>query len=50
VSIEGEGSRRKGRVAFAFGSPRVFMLAQTPLRSVNKNGPSGVFDRGTKPD
>jgi DNA helicase-2/ATP-dependent DNA helicase PcrA len=47
VAIEGEGTRRKGRVAFAFGAPRVFMLAQAPLRPVNKNGSGGVLDRGT---
>ena len=45
VSIEGEGTRRKGRVAFAFGALRVFMLAQAPLRPVNKNGSGGVLDR-----
>jgi DNA helicase II / ATP-dependent DNA helicase PcrA len=36
VELEGEGSGRKGRIAFAVGPPRVFILAKTPLRSVGK--------------
>ena len=36
VALEGEGSGRKGRVAFAVGPPRTFILAQAPLRSVGK--------------
>jgi DNA helicase-2/ATP-dependent DNA helicase PcrA len=38
VELDGEGSRRKGRVAFAIGPARVFILAQAPLRSVGKSG------------
>ena len=36
VSIEGEGSGRKGRVAFAVGPVRTFVLAKAPLRPVGK--------------
>jgi ATP-dependent DNA helicase UvrD/PcrA len=36
VELEGEGSGRKGRIAFAVGPPRTFILAQAPLRSVGK--------------
>ncbi len=32
--IEGEGSGRKGRVAFAVGPARTFILAKSPLRPV----------------
>ena len=32
VAIEGEGSGRKGRVAFAVGPARTFVLAKSPLR------------------
>ena len=34
VAIEGEGSGRKGRVAFAVGPVRTFVLAKAPLRPV----------------
>ena len=34
VAIDGEGSGRKGRVAFAIGPARTFVLAQSPLRPV----------------
>jgi DNA helicase-2/ATP-dependent DNA helicase PcrA len=34
VAIEGAGPKRKGRVAFAVGSERTFVLAQSPLRTV----------------
>jgi DNA helicase-2/ATP-dependent DNA helicase PcrA len=36
VAIEGEGSGRKGRVAFAVGPARTFVLAKSPLRPVGK--------------
>jgi DNA helicase-2/ATP-dependent DNA helicase PcrA len=36
VALEGEGSGRKGRVAFAVGPPRTFILAQAPLQFVGK--------------
>ena len=32
VAVEGEGSGRKGRVAFAVGPARTFILARSPLR------------------
>jgi DNA helicase-2/ATP-dependent DNA helicase PcrA len=32
ISIEGEGERRKGRVAFTTGGERTFLLASTPFR------------------
>jgi DNA helicase II / ATP-dependent DNA helicase PcrA len=41
VALEGEGSGRKGRVAFAVGAPRTFVLAQSPLRCVRKAAPGG---------
>jgi DNA helicase-2/ATP-dependent DNA helicase PcrA len=41
VAIDGEGSGRKGRVAFAIGLPRTFVLAQSPLRSVGKSALGG---------
>jgi DNA helicase II / ATP-dependent DNA helicase PcrA len=37
VALEGEGSGRKGRVAFAFGPPRTFVIAKSPLRPVGKS-------------
>jgi DNA helicase-2/ATP-dependent DNA helicase PcrA len=49
VAVEGEGTRRKGRVAFAFGAPRVFMLAQSPLRPLNRNGQGGSSGPDLKP-
>ena len=36
MALEGEGSGRKGRVAFAVGPPRTFVLAQSPLRAVGR--------------
>jgi DNA helicase-2/ATP-dependent DNA helicase PcrA len=36
VAIDGEGSLRKGRVAFAVGPARTFVLAKSPLRPVAK--------------
>jgi DNA helicase II / ATP-dependent DNA helicase PcrA len=41
VAIEGEGSGRKGRVAFAVGPARTFVLAKAPLRPVGKPPPTG---------
>ncbi len=40
VALEGEGSGRKGRVAFAFGPQRTFVLAKSPLKPVNAAGAS----------
>jgi DNA helicase II / ATP-dependent DNA helicase PcrA len=34
VTVEGEGAGRKGRVAFAVGPARTFVLAKSPLRPV----------------
>jgi DNA helicase-2/ATP-dependent DNA helicase PcrA len=36
VTIEGDGSRRKGTVAFAVGGPRTFVLSLAPIRLVTK--------------
>ncbi len=41
TAVEGEGSGRKGRVAFAVGPPRIFVLAQSPLRTVGRSTSSG---------
>jgi DNA helicase II / ATP-dependent DNA helicase PcrA len=46
VSVEGEGSGRKGRVAFAVGPPRTFILASSPLRPMVMPAPGGVPRRG----
>jgi DNA helicase-2/ATP-dependent DNA helicase PcrA len=40
-AIEGEGSGRKGRVAFAVGPARTFVLAKSPLRPVSRAAPLG---------
>jgi len=45
VAIEGEGSGRKGRVAFAVGPARTFVLAKSPLRLVAKLAPDGGSPR-----
>jgi len=47
VAIEGEGSGRKGRIAFAVGPARTFVLAKSPLRPVARpaapdRGPRGA--------
>ena len=34
VSIEGAGPNRKGKVAFAVGGERTFVLAKSPLRTI----------------
>jgi len=49
VSIEGAGAQRKGRVAFAVGPERIFVLSKSPLRPLPKpaqNGPSAMGSRG----
>jgi DNA helicase II / ATP-dependent DNA helicase PcrA len=46
VAIEGEGSGRKGRVAFAVGPARTFVLAQSPLRPMVM--PGQADDRARK--
>ncbi len=47
VAIEGEGSGRKGRVAFAVGPARIFILAKSPLRPMAVPTQGGVPPRGT---
>jgi len=37
IAIDGAGPGRKGRVGFAVGPERVFVLAKSPLRPVRKN-------------
>ena len=39
--VEGEGSGRKGTVAFAVGPRRTFILAKSPLQPVGKPGSGG---------
>ncbi len=41
MALEGEGSGRKGRVAFAVGAARTFVLAKSPLRGVGKAASGG---------
>ena len=41
VAIEGEGAGRKGRVAFAVGPARTFILAKSPLRPMARPAPGG---------
>ena len=41
VALDGEGSGRKGRVAFAVGPERTFVLAQSPLRAVGRSAQGG---------
>ena len=36
VAVEGAGPNRKGRVAFAVGPERTFVLAKAPLRTVGR--------------
>ena len=40
VAVHGAGPNRKGRVAFAVGPERTFVLAKAPLRPVNKPAPA----------
>src|SRR5262249_12491899 len=49
MALEGEGSGRKGRVAFAFGRERTFILAKAPLRAVGRS-PSGASPRPARGD
>jgi DNA helicase-2/ATP-dependent DNA helicase PcrA len=41
TTIEGEGSGRKGRVKFAAGPERTFVLARSPLKPVARSGGHG---------
>ncbi len=45
VAVEGAGPNRKGRVAFAVGPQRTFVLAKSPLRSVARTSPDGPAAR-----
>jgi DNA helicase-2/ATP-dependent DNA helicase PcrA len=52
VSIEGAGAERKGKVAFAVGPARTFVLSKSPLRPLPKpaqNGPPAVGSMGGGP-
>ena len=53
VSVEGAGPNRKGRVAFAVGPERTFVLSKSPLRTVGRGNPDGPTPRraggGTNP-
>jgi DNA helicase II / ATP-dependent DNA helicase PcrA len=46
VAIEGEGSGRKGRVAFAVGPTRTFVLSKSPLRPLVTPAPAGDRPHG----
>ncbi len=46
-AIEGEGSGRKGRVAFAVGPVRTFVLAKSPLRPMTRSAEDGHTPRGS---
>ena len=48
MAIEGEGSGRKGRVAFAVGPARTFILAKSPLRPMVMPAPGGDPPRGNR--
>jgi DNA helicase-2/ATP-dependent DNA helicase PcrA len=41
LAVEGAGPNRKGRVAFAVGPERTFVLARSPLRPVGRGHPDG---------
>ncbi|HZW30397.1 MAG TPA: UvrD-helicase domain-containing protein [Isosphaeraceae bacterium] len=41
VTVEGAGPHRKGRVRFAVGPERTFVLARSPLRPVTRSTPGG---------
>ncbi len=45
VAVEGAGPNRKGRVAFAVGPQRTFILAKSPLRAVVRNSQDGPAPR-----
>jgi DNA helicase II / ATP-dependent DNA helicase PcrA len=46
VAVEGEGSGRKGRVAFVVGPERTFILAKSPLRPMVTPTQAGIPPRG----
>jgi DNA helicase-2/ATP-dependent DNA helicase PcrA len=48
VAVDGAGPNRKGRVAFAAGPPRTFVLARSPLRPLVKAAQDGQSPR--RPD
>ncbi len=45
VAVEGAGPNRKGRVAFAVGPERTFVLAKAPLRTVGRAATDGAPPR-----
>jgi hypothetical protein len=45
ITVEGAGPHRKGRVAFASGPERTFVLALSPLRPVART----AQDQGSQP-
>jgi DNA helicase II / ATP-dependent DNA helicase PcrA len=45
VAVDGAGPNRKGRVAFAVGPERTFVLAKSPLRPVVRTAPDGQAPR-----
>ena len=45
VAVEGAGPNRKGRVAFAVGPERTFVLSKSPLRTVGRGDPDGASSR-----
>jgi DNA helicase-2/ATP-dependent DNA helicase PcrA len=49
TAIEGAGPGRKGRVAFAVGPPRTFVLAKSPLELVGRSAPDGKPPAERKP-
>src|SRR5262249_45450968 len=47
VAIDGAGPLRRGRVAFATGPERTFVLAKSSLRPVLRSNPAGASHRPT---
>jgi DNA helicase-2/ATP-dependent DNA helicase PcrA len=45
VTVDGAGPNRKGRVAFAVGPERTFVLSKSPLRTVGRGHPDGTPPR-----
>jgi DNA helicase-2/ATP-dependent DNA helicase PcrA len=45
MAVEGAGPNRKGRVKFAIGPERTFVLARSPLRAVGRGNPGGPPSR-----
>ncbi len=45
VEVSGEGSGRKGTIAFAVGPPRTFILAKAPLQILGRSQPSRAGKR-----